>query len=305
VPETIATVLVIAVQLMAPMAWAVYGEIVAERSGVLNVGLEGAILLGAWGTAVGFSQTGDLVAGIGLGLLVGALTGVLLAFLYVVRGVDQIVGGIILNLLAAGFTTAMWVEFQGDHPVSNAPRVPIPLLSDIPVIGGALFNQNVLVMGALVAGPALLLILQRTRWGVRTRVAGESPGALDAAGISVRWVRSVGIIVGTTLGALGGVTLILTSSSGAFVPGMSDGLGFIALAVVILARWNPVVGLVAALVFGALQALQYQAQAIPFLASIPIQVILALPYVASIAVVAFNRASRYPAATGVPWESHK
>ncbi len=301
-PETIATILVIAVQLMAPMAWAVYGEIIAERSGVLNVGLEGAVLLGAWGTAVGYSQSGDLWVGIGLGVVVGAVTGVLLAFLYVIRGVDQIVGGIILNLLAAGLTTALWVTMQGDKPVANAPRIELPLLSDIPVIGDAFFSQNILVLGALVAGPILLLILQRTRWGVRTRIAGESPGALDAAGISVRWVRSVGIIVGTALGALGGVTLILTSSSGAFVPGMSDGIGFIALAVVILARWNPIIGLVAALAFGALQALQYQAQSIPFLAAIPIQFILALPYIASIAVVAFNRAARYPTATGVPWE---
>ena len=301
-PETITTVLVIAVQLMAPLVWAVYGEIIAERAGVLNVGLEGAVLLGAWGTAVGYSQSGNLGVGILVGLGVGFATGALLAFLYVWRGVDQIVGGIILNLLAAGFTTAMWVEFQGDQMVANAPRLEIPLLSAIPVVGPAFFDQNALVLGALVAGPLLILILQRTRWGVRTRIAGEAPEALDAAGISVRTVRSVGIIVGTAVGSVGGITLILTSSSGAFVPNMSAGLGFIALAVVILARWNPLVALAAALVFGILRALQYQVQALPFLADIPIQVILALPYIASIVVVAFNRAARYPTATGIPWE---
>jgi ABC-type uncharacterized transport system permease subunit len=299
--EVLATVLIIAVQLMAPLAWAVYGEIIAERSGVLNVGLEGAVLLGAWATAVGYSQSGNPWIGIALGVGVGVVTGVVLAILYVIRGVDQIVGGIILNLLAGGVTVALWVSLQGEQSVANLPRMSVPGLSDIPVVGTALFGQNALVFAALVAGPVLFFALTRTRWGIRLRAAGEAPEALDSSGISVRKVRTVGVIVGTVLGAVGGATLVLTSSSGAFVANMSAGIGFIALAVVILARWNPVVGLAAAVVFGVLQALQYQVQSLPFLAEVPTQVILALPYIASIVVVAFNRAARYPAATGIPW----
>ncbi|NQX35107.1 ABC transporter permease [Herbiconiux sp. VKM Ac-2851] len=300
--EIVATVLIIAVQLMAPLAWAVYGEIIAERSGVLNVGLEGAVLLGAWGTAVGYTRTGDPWIGVLLGVGVGLVTGAVLAFLYVWRRVDQIVGGIIVILLAGGITVTFWVTLQGDAPTTNLERMLVPLLSEIPVIGPALFGQNALVLGAVIAGPVLLLLLTRTRWGIRLRAAGEAPEALDASGISVRRVRTVGIVLGTTLGAVGGATLVLTSSSGAFVANMSAGIGFIALAVVILARWNPLVGLAAALVFGILQALQYQAQSLPFLAGVPTQLILALPYIASIVVVAFNRAARYPAATGVAWE---
>lgn len=301
--DTTTTVLVIAVQLMAPLAWAVYGEIIAERSGVLNVGLEGSILLGAWATAVGYTQTGNPWIGIAVSLGVGTVSGLVLAFLYVWRGVDQIVGGIIFILLAGGLTVTFWVTLQGSSPTSNLPRVEIPFLADIPVLGPALFTQNVLVLGAIIAGPLLLLALVRTRWGVRLRAAGESPAALDAAGVSVQGIRTRGIVIGTVLGALAGSTLLLTSASGTFVANMSAGLGFIALAVVILVRWNPLAGLVAALAFGILQALQYQVQSWPLLAGVPNEVILALPYIASILVVVFSRAARYPAATGVPWES--
>ena len=300
--EVATTVLIIAVQLMAPLAWAVYGEIIAERSGVLNVGLEGAVLLGAWATAVGYTETGDAWIGVLAGVGVGVLTGAVLAFLYVWRKVDQIVGGIIVILLAGGITVTFWVSMQGSQPTTNLPRLPLPLLSEIPIVGPALFGQNLLVLAALIAGPVLFLLLTRSRWGMRLRVAGEAPEALDSSGVSVRRTRTVGIVVGTTLGAVGGATLVLTSSSGAFVANMSAGLGFIALAVVILARWNPLIGLGAALAFGVLQALQYQAQSLPWLAGVPTQLILALPYLASILVVAFNRSARYPTATGIPWE---
>jgi ABC-type uncharacterized transport system permease subunit len=302
---TTTTVLMIAIQLMVPLAWAVFGEIIAERSGVLNVGLEGAVLLGAWATAVGYTETGNPWIGVLAGILMGAITGVVLAFLYVWRRVDQIVGGIIVNLLAGGITVTYWTTLQGTHPVANLPRVPIPLLSSIPVIGPAIFDQNVLIYAAILAGPVLSILLVRTRWGTRLRAAGEAPDALDSAGVSVRWVRTVGIVVGTILGAVGGSALVLTSSSGTFVANMSAGVGFIALAVVILARWKPLVGLAAAVAYGILQALQYQVQSLPFLAAVPSQALLSLPYIASILVVAFSRAARYPTATGVPWESHR
>lgn len=299
--EIISTILIVSVQLMAPLLWAVYGEIISERSGVINVGMEGAILLGAWGAAVGYSQSGDPWLGLLTGLAVGLVTGIVLAVLYVWRNVDQIVGGIIVVLLAHGLTATLWVRMAGPEPTNNLPRSPIPGLRDIPVIGPALFGQNTLVFATLLAGPILLLLLNRSRWGLRLKAAGEAPEALDSAGVSVRAVRTGGTVLGTMLGALGGATLVLTSSSGTFVAGMSAGIGFIALAVVILARWNPLLGLAAAFAFGLLQTLQYQAQALPFLASVPTQFILVLPYVASVIVVAFNRSARYPVATGTPW----
>jgi len=299
--DIITTLLIVAIPLMAPLVWAVLGETVSERGGVLNVGLEGAVLLGAWGTAVGYSQTGSWLLGAACGLGVGLVTGCLLAVLYVWRGIDQVVGGVILNLLAVGFTTAMWTGLQGASPVSNAPRLPISMLADIPFIG-AVFNQNALVYGALLAAPLLLLSLERTRWGLRVKAAGEAPEALDAAGVRVRPVRAVAVITGTALGSIGGATIALTSASGGFVPSMSAGIGYIALAIVILARWQPVLGLLAALIFGLLQALQYQVQTFAWLAALPSEIVLALPYIAAIVVVALSRSARYPAATGVAWQ---
>lgn len=186
--------------------------------------------------------------------------------------------------------------------MENAPRLRIPLLSDIPVIGPSVFNQNIFVYLAIIAAPCTYLILKRTRWGVRAVAAGEAPGALAAAGASVHGTRTIGMVAGTTLAALGGAALLLTSSSGVFVTNMSAGLGFIALALVVLSRGNPLLGLAAAVTFGLLQALQYQAQVMPWLSAVPIQVILAMPYLVAIGVVALNRTARYPAATGVPWE---
>ncbi|WP_127818123.1 ABC transporter permease [Microbacterium sp. CPCC 204701] len=300
--DTITTLLVVSIPLMAPLLWALLGEIVSERSGVLNVGIEGAVLLGAWGTAVGYSQTGNPFIGVFTGAAVGLATGGVLAILYVWRGIDQVVGGVVVNLLAVGLTTALWATFQGKEPVSNAPRLAIPILSDIPIIGQALFNQNALVYAAIVAAPLLLLLLDRTTWGLRVKAAGEAPAALDSAGISVPQVRTIALVIGTTLGALGGATIVLTSASGGFVTNMSAGTGYIALAIVILVRWRPLLGLVTALAFGVLQALQYQVQSIPLLAGIPTELILALPYLAAIIVVALSRSARYPAATGVAWQ---
>jgi ABC-type uncharacterized transport system permease subunit len=300
--DTITTLLVVSIPLMAPLLWALLGEIVSERSGVLNVGIEGAVLLGAWGTAVGYSQTGNPLIGVFTGVAVGLATGGVLAVLYVWRGIDQVVGGVVVNLLAVGLTTALWATAQGTDPVSNAPRLAIPILSDIPIIGQALFNQNALVYAAIIAAPLLLLLLDRTTWGLRVKAAGEAPAALDSAGISVPQVRTIALVIGTTLGALGGATIVLTSASGGFVTNMSAGTGYIALAIVILVRWQPLLGLVTALAFGVLQALQYQVQSIPLLAGIPTELILALPYLAAIIVVALSRSARYPTATGVAWQ---
>lgn len=293
--------LLIAIQLMAPLVWAISGEIVSERSGVINVGLEGAILLGAWGTAIGYSHSGSPAIAIGSGVLVGVVTGGTLAALYVWRGIDQVVGGLMINLLAVGLTASTWSTFRGAQKVENLPALPIPVLSEIPVVGPAFFDQNALVYAALVFPFALYFALKRTRWGVRLCAAGEAPDALDSAGVSVPAVRSVGLIVGTTIAAVGGATLVLTSATGTFVPGMTAGIGYVALGLVLVSRWNPLIALAAAGGFGLVTALQYQGQSIPLLASIPTEVLLATPYVAAIVVVAFARSARPPAATGIYW----
>jgi general nucleoside transport system permease protein len=293
--------LVIAVQLMVPLAWASFGEIISERAGVINVGLEGAILIGALGAAVGYSNSNSLVLGAFVGLICGLVLGTVLSFLYIWRGVDQVVGGVMVYLLATGLTAALWTRFQGPFTGANFPKIQIPFLSKIPVVGDAIFNQNAFVYAAIIFAPVLEFVMRSTRTGKSIRATGEAPEAVDAAGLSVRWIRTASLVIGTALGAIGGVALVFTSSSGRFVPNMSGGIGFIALGIVLLARWHAALALVATLAFGGLQAFRYVAQANPTLSSLPVEMILATPYVVAIIIVAVSRGSRYPAAMGTYW----
>lgn len=303
-PEAITVLFVITVQMAAPLLWVTLGEIISERSGVLNIGAEGTMLLGAWATATAMSFGASPLVACLAGLGTGALVGLVLAVLYLWRRVDQIIGGIMVNLFALGFTTAMWAVLQGGQPGANADRIEIPLLSDIPVIGPALFSQNATVYLAILAAPVVFALLRQTRWGLRLRAAGEEPGALDSAGVSVLRVRLGGLVAGTCLAALGGACLVVTSASGGFVYNMTAGTGFIALGVVILARWNPLYALIATLAFGVLKALQFQAQAFGPLAAVPNDVWLAVPYVVAIIAVAAARTTRFAPVVGVPWARH-
>jgi ABC-type uncharacterized transport system permease subunit len=298
------TLLVIAVQLTAPILWAALGEIVSERSGVLNIGTEGCLLLGAWASATALSYGANLWGAVAAGLGAGIVTGLVLSLLYVWRTVDQIIGGIMVNLLALGLTSALWALLRGDQTAGNARSLHVPGLSSIPVVGEALFAQNVLVDAALLASIVLFLLLRHSQWGLRLRAAGEAPAALDAAGVGVRRLRVSGLVVGSSLAALGGTTLVLTSGAGTFVFNMSAGRGFIALGVVLLARWNPVLAMLFTAVFGVLQALQFQAQSIGWLSPVPTDAWIAAPYLVAIVAVAVARGTRYPAALGVPWARH-
>jgi general nucleoside transport system permease protein len=302
--DWVLALLVIAVQLMVPLAWASYGEIMAERAGIINVGLEGAILIGALGAAVGYSNSNSISFGIVLGLSCGLVLGVILSYLYVWRSVDQVVGGVMVYLLATGLTAALWTRFQGPFTGANVPKIAIPFLSDLPVLGPVIFSQNAFVYAAILFAILLEFVMRSTRTGRNVRATGEAPEAVDAAGLSVRWIRVVSLTIGTALGALGGVALVFTSSSGRFVPNMSGGIGFIALGIVLLARWRASFALIATLAFGGLQAFRYVAQANPTLSSLPVELILATPYVVAIIIVAVSRGSRYPAAMGTHWHGN-
>ena len=299
--HVIGSLLAIAVQLMVPLAWASCGEILCERSGVLNVGLEGAILVGALAAAVAFTNTNSFVAATAFGILVGAALGMILSFLYVWRGVDQVIGGVVLYLLSSGLTAAAWTKLQGPYVGRDLAALPIPGLYNIPLIGAIAFDQNIFVYGCVCFAVLLDAALRNSRLGKNVRAAGEAPEAVDSVGLSVRWIRTWSLTAGTALGALGGVSLVLTSSSGRFVPNMAGGIGFVALGVTLLVRWRPTGALVAAFGFGCLQAFRYTAQSSAALDFIPVEAILALPYVAAIILVAVSRGSRYPAAMGGFW----
>lgn len=301
---TLIALVVVGVQLMVPLLLASLGELISERAGVLNIGIEGCMALGAFFAAVAVTSTDSLIAGLALGLAVGIVTGAVLAWLYVGLGLNQIITGLMFTILALGVTAALFERYTQSSKGALAPRLPIPLLSDIPWIGEMFFDHSILVYGAVALVPVCAWFLKSTWWGLRTTSAGENPNALDSAGYSVRLYRSLAVVIGSTLAALGGAVLVL-ATSGRFVSGMTAGRGFIALGVVVVARWYPGRALLVCLLIGITQALQFQVAAIDALESVPVDVWVALPYLAAVVAVVIGRRARYPSATTIPWVGQK
>lgn len=292
-----------AVRLGAPLALAALGETVAERSGVLNLGIEGSMIGGALGGAIGAIFLGSANGG----LLVGAAAGMMIAAVFAVFAVvlnrDQIIVGTAVTMLGLGLTGAVYqATFGATGTALSLPTlgaVAIPILSGIPLVGPAFFSQSITVYLVYLLIPALSWFLFRTRAGLVLRSVGESPAAAQAVGSRVRWTRVTAVLFGGALAGLAGVHLAL-AHSGTFAEGMSAGRGFIAIAVVVLGRWNPLgVGL-AALFFGAASAVQFFLQAVGL--DVPYQLVLALPYVLTLLALAgwFGR-TRAPAALAKPW----
>ena len=292
-------VFALGVALMIPLLWAAYGETIIEKAGILNVGIEGVMLFGAFAAALGVSTTGSIYVGLGFGVVAGVLCGLVLALLYVRLGTDQIVTGIMFNILAFGLTTTLAVKFVTATQVKSFAEVDVPGLADLPFFGEVLFRQDVLVFAAFLTAPVVFYLLHRTWYGLYARSASEFPRATESAGLDVWGLRYVAVVFGCVLTAIGGVALF--ASAGGFVSGLTNGRGFIALAIVILARWNPYWVVAASLLFGVSQALQFQADRLGPLAEIPPNLLIAAPYVVTIVAVVVARASRYPAAVGIPF----
>jgi len=277
VSEVVAPFLEATVRTATPLAIAAMGELVTERAGIINIGLEGAILAGAFGALAGASQ------GTAVGYLAGAGAGLLVAALFALFTVrwraDPIVVGTAITLLSLGATGTAYRAFYGAEGASlsipTSPAVAVPVLSDLPYVGRALFAAPLVTYFAWALVPLLWWWLSRTHAGLALRAVGERPEAAEAAGIRAGWIQALAVLTGGTLGGLAGASLVL-AQVGTFAEGMSAGRGFIAIAVVVLGRWHPGgVGL-AALLFGAASALQYLFQAMGW--ALPYQLFLALPY---------------------------
>ena len=294
------SIFTIGVGLLAPILWAALGEVIVEQSGVLNVGIEGVMLIGAFAAAIGYRFGGGLYVGLLCAIGSGLACGLVLVFPYVRLGADQIVTGIVFNVFALGLTTTLYEKYLGGGTAATFPDLEIPGLGDIPWLGEILFRHNFLVYAAFLAAPVVFYLVRRTWFGLYARAAAEHPRAVESAGLDVWRLRYPSVVLGCTLPAVGGATLVL-STSGGFVPGMTEGRGFIALAVVVLARWNPFGVILGCLLFGVAQALQFQVQNLGPLADVPSDFVLAFPYVVTILAVVFARGSRYPAACGVPY----
>jgi general nucleoside transport system permease protein len=287
-----------------PLILGSLGGVLCERSGVINVAIEGQFLLGACAAALTASTTGSLWAGLIAGCLAGALLGALLAVFANRYKVQQVVLGVVLNLLATGLTGFVYDRILQPNATSyNKPlqfsSIKIPGLVSIPVIGPVLFNNNIIVYITMVLIAVVQIALFHTRWGLRTRAVGEHPTAADTVGIKVLATRYRNVIVAGLIAGLGGVWLTIGLDI-SFNKGMSAGQGFIALAALIFGRWTPLGSLAAALLFGLFEGLSTSLQ--PMNTPVPTEFLNMLPYLATIfAVAGLVGMVRAPAADGQPY----
>ncbi|HEX9375539.1 MAG TPA: ABC transporter permease [Actinomycetota bacterium] len=291
------------VSLSMPLIFAAFGGLISERSGVINIGLEGMMLFGAFtGVAVDYwthSAFLGLLAGVGVGAVLGAIHGL---FSITIRA-DQIVSATAINLLGLGLTSALIAPIWGAPGVSPGVNkihdLHLPGAGSLGSVGRFLNGLNPLDYLGLALVVVTFLVLYRRPWGLRLRACGESPDAAASSGIDVIRTRYVAVTISGALAALGGVYLSLTQV-GLFQRGMTQGRGFIALAAMIFGKWRPFPILAACVLLGAADAFQFRAQALGV--PIPNELLLALPYiVALIALATFIGRANAPAAVGRPY----
>ena len=298
---SLGTLLASTIRNATPLIFAALGGMFSERSGVVNIGLEGLMLISAFAGVVGASLSGSALVGLGFGLGAGLVFALIHALMCITFEADQIISGTAINLLALGGTGYLMVLIFGSGGtsprVNGFKEVAIPGLSDIPLIGPALFNQSLLVYLMYVLIPITYFGVFRTPFGLRLRATGEVPEAVDTAGVSVARMRYYGVALSGLLAACGGVYLSMGILS-AFTENMTGGRGFIALAALIFGRWNPIGAAAAALLFGFGLAVTFQVPQ----EAIPIEFIQMLPYVLTIvALASFGGRAIAPAAIGKPY----
>jgi simple sugar transport system permease protein len=276
-----------------------------ERSGVINIAIEGQFLMGAFFAAVASSLAYSAEMGLVGGVLAGVAMAALLAVFAMKYLVNQVVLGVVLIALATGLTSFLLSQIPDDPEIKQylnepliLPRVEIPGLSQIPILGPALFNQTILVYLMYVSVFVVTFLLFQTKWGLRVRSVGEHPKAADTVGLKVNRIRWQAVLLGGVFAGLGGA-FFTVGSTGSFDQNASAGNGFIALAALIMGRWHPVGATMAALFFGFMETLSFQLQVLD---KIPGELLRASPYLATIiAVAGFVGRVRPPAADGEPY----
>ena len=296
------------IRIATPLAFATLGEMFSERAGVLNLGIEGIMLLSAMTGFTATSLSGSLWLGVLAAVLTGMLMGALHALFTVALGLSQHVAGIGLTLFTTGLAYFLFrlIFGQQTNPpsiVGFAP-VPIPVLSKIPVLGPVLFNQFALVYIAILAVPLAAFVLYRTPWGLALRMSGENPRAADSAGVSVIKMRFQAVVLGGALMGVAGAFLSMAQFN-AFTFGVISGRGWVAIALVVFGRWDPWRCAAAALLFAAIDALQLRLQA-SGLGHIPYEVFLVLPFLLTIVAMALvSRNAVAPAALLKPFRKEE
>lgn len=292
------------IALAVPLVFGALGGVLGERAGVVNIAIDGQLLFGAFAAAMFGTVIGSPWGGLAAAMCAGALVALVLGFFAITYFVDQVIVGVVLNVLVIGLTSFLFGQVLAENPEGlNSPphfeRIAIPVLGDIPVVGPVLFRQTILVYIMYAAVALVAWALYRTKWGLRVRAVGEHPKAADTVGIKVNRTRYTTLLIAGLIAGAGGATYTLVSVP-QFGEEMTDGAGYIALAAVIFGRWDPVRATLAALLFGFATNLSGVLSVLG--SPVPSQFMLMLPYVVTIiAVAGLVGASRAPAADGVPY----
>ncbi|MEL7610576.1 MAG: ABC transporter permease [Bacillota bacterium] len=274
----------------APVLYASLGETISERGGVLNLGLEGVMLIGAVTGYITAVETGSLVLAIAATMLAGALTGLFYSVLTVTLQTNQVVSGLALVTFGTGLSGFFGKPYTAVTGLEGFKNIALPGLSKIPMLGPMLFNQNAMIYALYLLVPAACVFIYKTRPGLKLRALGENPSALDAAGFNIFGMRYFYVILGNAIVALGGAYITL-----AYTPGWQDsitaGKGWIAAALVIFSSWNPATATLGALIFGGVEVLGLRLQVLFPNIGIPSYFISMLPYVATVMVLVLSTGS--------------
>lgn len=302
--EVITNLLAATVRLATPISLAAMGAVVCERSGIVNIAMEGIMIVGAFFAAIVAGVTGNPWIGMLAGVLFGGVFSLIHAFASIHLHMDHVVSGAVLNILALGITRYLMILIVG-HPGTTDPipvglnefQFAVPVLHRIPVLGRVLFNQTPIVYMSFALLAFLTWFLRKAKTGLHLKAAGEHPLALETIGVSVYKMRYLGVITSGLIGGLAGAYLSIENNV-SFTEGMTSGRGFIAMAAMISGAWHPVGAFIAALFFGFADALQVRFQVFQIL-DVPEELFLIFPYVATLAAVAgLVRRSRPPKAVG-------
>jgi len=302
--ELISQLLTAAIAAGTPLLFATLGGILIERSGIIQLGAEGLMLMGAVTAAMTFLATGNLVVTLLAVVAVTGLLGLLHAFLTVTLRANQIVSGLAMTLFGGGLSAYLGKAITGQPLPGAVPKVDLAFLDGVPVLGAVVGHLDVFTWGSLVLVVVLHLYLNHTSWGLHLRAVGDNPATADVMGIRVQAFRYGCVIVGSMLIGLGGANLLMVFSP-TWIEGMTAGRGWIAVALIIFARWNPVYALGAAYLFGLLDTLGFRMQLAG--SPIPSYFLKMIPYIITIAVLILvgwrtkNKLSGSPQALGVPY----
>jgi len=298
---TLVAIAAASLRLATPYLFASIGEMFAQRSGVLNLGVDGIMLVGAFAAFYGTLTTGSVWVGVAMAMFAGLAMGMLMSVISVTLRAEQGISGIGLSLFGLGLSSLLFKVLVGTVKTVDGFRpIRIPLLSDLPYLGDIFFSQNLPVYVAFLLVPVSWYVLERTPWGLSVRAVGQNPAAADTLGVSVTLVRYVCVCLGAVLAGLAGAALSIASVN-LFQENLTAGAGYIAVALVYFGGWRPVGILLGALLFSTVTAIQLRMQVLGV--EIPSDFAVMLPYVLTIVALTFsaNRA-RQPAALNQPFE---